>query len=55
MRDGIIKKMDLEMAADFIVSIFEGLSFHSEFLAGDKPFDIFGQFAKKLTKDFLKA
>ena len=55
LREGIIKKMDLEMAADFIVSVFEGLSFHSEFLAGDKPFDIFGQFAKKLTKDFLKA
>ncbi|MCK5104801.1 MAG: TetR/AcrR family transcriptional regulator [Cyclobacteriaceae bacterium] len=55
LREGIIKKIDLEMAADFIVSIFEGLSFHSEFLAGDKPFDIFGQFAKKLTKDFLKA
>ncbi len=55
IREGIIKKVDIEMAADFIVSIFEGLSFHSDFLAGDKPFNLFGQYAKKLTKDFLKA
>ncbi len=54
-REGIIKKVDLEMAADYIVSNFEGLSFHAIFLAGDKPFEAFGQFSKNLIKDFLKA
>lgn len=55
LKEGIIKKIDTEMAADFLVSTFEALSFHSEFLAGDKPFEHFGQFAKSLAKDFLKA
>ena len=54
MQEGIIKDTDPELAADFIVSAFEGLSFHSDFLAGDKPFSLFGQYAKKLIKDFLK-
>ncbi|RLB97309.1 MAG: hypothetical protein DRH34_15410 [Deltaproteobacteria bacterium] len=55
LEEGIIKDIDLKLAADFIVSNFEGLSFHSEFLARDKPFDLFGKFSKKLTRDYLKA
>ena len=54
-KEGLIKKdIDLELAADFIVSIFEGLAFHVDFLAAGKPFEVFGQFAKKITMDFLK-
>ncbi|MBW2366421.1 MAG: TetR/AcrR family transcriptional regulator [Deltaproteobacteria bacterium] len=53
MREGVIKKIDLEIAADFIVSLFEGLGFIYDFLADDKPHEVYGKFAKDVIKQYL--
>jgi hypothetical protein len=41
-------------AADFIVTLMEGLEFHSQFLADGKPFDDFAQSARKVLVSTLK-
>ena len=51
---GIIKVQDEIKAADFIVTLMEGLEFHSQFLADGKPFDDFAQSAKKALVNTLK-
>jgi len=52
-KQGIVKTDDLEMAADFIVTMIEGVAFHGAFIGAGKPFESFGQYAKKITKDLL--
>jgi len=52
-KQGIVKTVDLEMAADFIVTMIEGAAFHGAFLGEGKPFEGFGKYAKKITKDLL--
>jgi len=51
---GIIKVQDEIKAADFIVTLMEGLEFHSQFLANGKHFDDFAQSAKKTLVSALK-
>ena len=46
-REGILKINDVKKAADIIVTLMEGMEFHSHFLAEDKPFEEFADFAKK--------
>ncbi len=52
---GLIKEeIDLTLAAEFIVSAFEGLSFEADFFSNGKRFEVYGKFSKKLIKDFLQ-
>jgi AcrR family transcriptional regulator len=44
--NGIITVRDTRKAADFIVTLMEGLEFHSQFLNNGKPFEDFAQQAK---------
>ena len=51
---GIIKVQDSVKAADYIVTLMEGLEFHSQFLANGKHFDDFAQSAQKVLVSALK-
>lgn len=51
---GIIKVQDEIKAADFIVTLMEGLEFHTHFLANGKPFEEFAQTAQKVLVSALK-
>ena len=44
--NGIIQVNDTRKAADFIVTLMEGLEFHSQFLSDNKPFEDFARQAK---------
>lgn len=44
---GIINIKDEKQAADFIVTLMEGMEFHSHFLSDNHSFDTFSQVAKK--------
>ncbi len=50
----IIDVRDEKEAADLIVTLMEGLEFHSHFLSDDQSFDTFSQIAKKSVLDILK-
>ncbi len=52
--DGVIKISEEQKAADYIVSIMEGLEFHAQFLAEDQPFEDFTQTAKSMVIHGLK-
>ena len=52
---GIIQVKDEAKAADYIVTIMEGLEFHAQFLADGKPFDDFAQTTKHATVAVLKS
>ncbi len=43
---GIIRVNDTDRAAEYIVTLMEGLEFHSQFLADGQPFEAFSQVAK---------
>ena len=43
---GIIKVKDPLKAADFIVTLMEGMEFHAQFLGQDAPFERFAETAK---------
>lgn len=51
---GIIRVGDATRAADYIVTVMEGLEFHSHFLADGRPFDDFAGTAKKVLVSALK-
>lgn len=51
---GVICVSNEKKAADYIVSVMEGLEFHAQFLAGDQPFEDFAQTAKKMVVHGLK-
>lgn len=51
---GIIKVKDEQKAADYIVTLMEGLEFHHQFLANGKPFEAFAQTARKTLVSALK-
>ena len=51
----IIKVRDPEKAADIIVTLMEGLEFHSQFLSTGKPFQAFAQTAKETAILALKS
>jgi len=45
--EGIIQVRDAVKAADYIVTLMEGLEFHTQFLASGAPFEAFAQTAKE--------
>jgi hypothetical protein len=51
---GIITAKDLEKAADVIVTLMEGLEFHTHFLAENQPFEEFADYSKQLALAMLK-
>jgi AcrR family transcriptional regulator len=51
---GIIQVTDERKAADFIVTLMEGLEFHAHFLAQDAPFEEFAETAKLSALAVLK-
>jgi AcrR family transcriptional regulator len=51
---GIIQVQDEEKAAEFIVTLMEGLEFHAQFFDNGQPFEIFAETAKKSTLMLLK-
>ena len=51
---GIIRVNDVIKAADYVVTLMEGLEFHSQFLADGQPFDDFAQSARKVMVSALK-
>jgi AcrR family transcriptional regulator len=51
---GIIAVNDLEKAADVIVTLMEGLEFHTHFLAENQPFEEFADYSKQLALAMLK-
>jgi len=50
----IINIIDEKKAADFIVTLMEGLEFHSHFLSDNQPFDTFSQISKNNIINLLK-
>ncbi|MCP3891075.1 MAG: TetR/AcrR family transcriptional regulator [Desulfobulbaceae bacterium] len=53
-REGIIQVNDELKAADFIVTLMEGLEFHAHFLGQEKPFEEFAGVAKKSALSILQ-
>jgi len=51
---GIIRVLDAEKAAEYIVTLMEGLEFHNQFLSNGQPFEIFAETAKKSVLTLLK-
>jgi AcrR family transcriptional regulator len=51
---GIIQVNDERKAADFIVTLMEGLEFHAHFLGHDKPFEEFAETARLSALAVLK-
>lgn len=51
---GIIQVDDEQKAADFVVTLMEGLEFHAQFLGHDAPFQAFAETAKQSTLAMLK-
>lgn len=51
---GIITVNDEEKAAEYIVTLMEGLEFHAQFLSKGQPFEIFAETAKKSVFALLK-
>jgi len=52
---GVVRVNDTDRAAEYIVTLMEGLEFHSQFLADGKPFEAFAEVAKKSLMRSLKA
>lgn len=54
-RAGIIRVKDAARAAEYIVTLMEGLEFHAQFLSDGKPFNLFAETAKKSTIALLQS
>lgn len=52
--EGIIQVSDEKKAADFVVTLMEGLEFHAHFLGQDQPFEDFAETAKNTVLAALK-
>lgn len=53
-RKGIIRVTNAEKAADYIVTLMEGLEFHTHFLADSESFEVFARTAQKALVSALK-
>jgi len=51
---GVIRVKDATKAADYMVTLMEGLEFHAQFLANGEPFDDFAQTARKVLVSALR-
>jgi AcrR family transcriptional regulator len=52
--NGILQIDDVKKAADIIVTLMEGMEFHSHFLSEEKPFEEFANYAKNMVLALLK-
>ena len=52
---GIVRVNDTRRAAEYIVTLMEGLEYHNQFLADGEPFEAFSQVAKKSLIRALKS
>jgi AcrR family transcriptional regulator len=52
--NGILQIDDVKKAADIIVTLMEGMEFHSHFLSEERPFEDFANYAKNLVFALLK-
>ena len=53
-KEGVIKVTNERKAADYVLTLMEGLEFHAHFLKEDKPFEEFADTAKAATIEILK-
>ncbi|WP_319521705.1 TetR/AcrR family transcriptional regulator [uncultured Desulfosarcina sp.] len=53
-RAGVVRVDNPDRAAEYIVTMMEGLEFHNQFLADGEPFEAFSQIAKKSLISVLK-
>nr|WP_321396038.1 TetR/AcrR family transcriptional regulator [uncultured Desulfobacter sp.] len=53
-KEGVIKVSDERKAADYVMTLMEGLEFHTHFLNEGKPFEDFADMAKAATIEILK-
>ncbi len=53
-REGIIQVNDELKAAEFVVTLMEGLEFHAHFLGQGRPFEDFAETAKKIALSALQ-
>ena len=51
---GVIQVKDATKAADYVVTLMEGLEIHNQFLANGKPFEHFAQTAQEILVRVLK-
>ena len=51
---GIVNAVDLNKAADTIVTLMEGLEFHAHFLSENEPFEVFANYSRQLAIAMLK-
>jgi AcrR family transcriptional regulator len=52
-KNGIVIVTDLELAAEYMVTLIEGMAFHQAFFQENRPFEVFGEFTKSAAKDML--
>ena len=52
---GVVRVNDAKRAAEYIVTLMEGLEYHNQFLADGEPFEAFSQVAKKSLIRALKS
>lgn len=50
---GVIRVDDVRIAADYIVTLMEGLEFHAHFLADDEPFEHFARTTREAAIAYL--
>jgi len=50
---GIIKAKDAKVAAYFIVTLMEGLEFHTQFLSDGQPFEVFANASREIAVKLL--
>jgi AcrR family transcriptional regulator len=53
-QENVIQVRDERKAADFVITLMEGLEFHAHFLGQDRPFEEFAQTAKETALAVLK-
>jgi len=53
IRQGVVRATDARAAADFIVTLMEGLELHAHFLADGQPFEHFAGMARKAAVQML--
>lgn len=51
---GVIRLTDAKQAADYVVTLMEGLEIHNHYLAGGEPFETFARTAKRTLIGALK-
>ncbi len=54
-REGVIRVSDERKAADYVLTLMEGLEFHTHFLNEDNPFEDFADTARAATIALLKS